>query len=135
MQPNAADDDQANLTAVKDAILQGRVVDFDGCVRKTQLWKTFERYARTSGARLINVVPHYVNQDMRRIAPNSLAAYSNTKQHGCISPVDCPQEPCSKGLVGHLCVVLCTSQEKCWVGPAADNAAEALETVYGERTA
>ena len=104
------------------------VVDFDGCMRKSRLWRTFERYARTSGARLIDVVPHYVNQDMSRIGPGSLALFPNTKKHGCSYDAEHVAS-----LTGHVCAVFCGSTpygQHCELATAADNAAEALDTVY-----
>lgn len=107
------------------------VVDFDGCMRKSRLWRTFERYARASGARLIDVVPHYVNQDMSRIDPGSLALFPNTKKHGC--SYNSEQHGHVASLMGHVCAVFCGSTpygQHCELATAADNAAEALDTVY-----
>jgi len=118
---------------LQEVTLSETAVDFDGCMRQTDLWKTFERYASTSGARLVNVVPHYVNQDMERLSPNSVAFYPILRTHPCITAMDCPTAPCPLGLQGHTCVVICSGGATCSVGPAAELAAAALQTVYGKR--
>lgn len=120
---------------LQEVTLSETAVDFDGCMRQTDLWKTFERYASTSRARLVNVVPHYVNQDMKRLGPNSVAFYPIIRKHPCITACDCPTAPCPLGLQGHTCVVICSGGTTCSVGPAAKLAAAALQTVYGKRPA
>ena len=73
--------------AVADMLeVGGSQVDFDSCVRKTDLFQVFQEHAWSRAVRLINVLPHFVNQRRDRIKHDSVDLYHMARRHSCIVP-------------------------------------------------